>query len=229
MAGIDKYTLALFEFDDPTNIAKDSMDSGIVSSTDGAITISSDGKFGSAWYCPDAGNRRIWLNGSFLSGNEWTIDYWLKMIGNDPYSCVVGRWTDTGPHFLMGPYHRNNAGSIVSWRSSFGTEGGLEGKRLWNTWNHYAVVRTEDRFYYFIDGVLQGTGVAERGASYCPSDGYICIGNNGSTANQIIGYIDEIRISTVARWTKNFTPPQLPYDKGVKLLLTDSGALFGGV
>ena len=101
-----------------------------------------------------------------------------------------------------------------------------------NTWYHMALVRqygdrTTSTMSFYIDGVAQFSGVINSATysvgtySFFPawpfSNGFdkIAIGPRFGT-----GYnytfapglsMDEVRISNVARWTSNFTPPSAPY------------------
>ena len=72
----------------------------------------------------------------------------------------------------------------------------------------------------YVDGTSRATGTAT-GHDYTAA---LDIG--GSTlwsGRDFDGYIDEIRISKgIARWTSNFTPPNVPYGSSQRLL---SGAV----
>jgi hypothetical protein len=87
-------------------------------------------------------------------------------------------------------------------------------------WHHIAVVRTgypSGYYQIYIDGVrgvswLSGTGNQMQGQG---SDKF-CIGNNAYDDEGATefgpGAMEEFRLSTVARWTHNFTPPTAPYN-----------------
>lgn len=81
------------------------------------------------------------------------------------------------------------------------------------TWTHIAFVRASGVGYVFVDGVLDGSSFAMTTDFAVQGDN---IGFGSSLANsnnpRLTGsYMDEIRISKVARWTSNFTPPTAPY------------------
>lgn len=84
-----------------------------------------------------------------------------------------------------------------------------------NVWHHFAYCRNGSSHYYFIDGVLQYTVTQSnpysmqtiyfgglRGASSMVSGCYMT------------GYIDEIMVSSVCKWTNGFTPPTSAYTVG---------------
>lgn len=75
-----------------------------------------------------------------------------------------------------------------------------------NTWQHHAWVREGNVWTVYIDGVQQGQ----------VTDSTSTIGNNGAIAmignyfdgeNSMNGFLDEFRISNIARYTAPFTPP----------------------
>ncbi|MBF0451183.1 MAG: hypothetical protein HQK75_10805, partial [Candidatus Magnetomorum sp.] len=80
-----------------------------------------------------------------------------------------------------------------------------------NTWYHIAVVRKDGTVKIYVDGVEKGSGTItediistvdlNNGRAYVGYDDYY-----------FYGYLDEIRISNgIARWTENFTPPDVSY------------------
>jgi hypothetical protein len=79
-----------------------------------------------------------------------------------------------------------------------------------NTWNHFAFVRKGDTFYGFKNGTLTSTAKSSL-AIY--GLGNIFLGKRNFNDNDYFfrGYLDEFRISKIARWTSNFTPPTYPY------------------
>lgn len=77
-----------------------------------------------------------------------------------------------------------------------------------NEWHHIALVRKGTAMYGFIDGILVGTETV----SYDSHD-LLIIGviTNAKSSTWFKGYIDEFRVSNIARWAENFTPPTKPY------------------
>ena len=97
------------------------------------------------------------------------------------------------------------------------------------TWYHFTLVRNSTSIKIFINGVSQTLTVSTAiGTSSVPNfSGEVRIGSgNISSSQNIIGYLDELRISKgIARWTSNFTPETTPYssDSNTKLLLHFEG------
>lgn len=96
-----------------------------------------------------------------------------------------------------------------------------------NQWSHIAIVRTvAGTLKMYVNG--QSVAVTKNWGSYSNTMSYInapllvrCTG----TGN----YLDEVRFSTIARWTSDFVPPTRPYDSTPPvstpgLILTGSGA-----
>ena len=89
--------------------------------------------------------------------------------------------------------------------------GANSGEILLNQWVHRAVVRNGNQFLFFENGVLVSTDESDLVPELTE---YPTIGMYQWTGgNQFFsGYISEFRVSNVARWTSNFTPPTEPYD-----------------
>lgn len=90
------------------------------------------------------------------------------------------------------------------------------GANVLNTWTHRAVVRSGSNLMFFKNGTLEYTyDVGSNVVGYSSSRPW-GIGNWASdlmtTGYPYIGYLDEFRVSDVARWTANFTPPTEPYE-----------------
>ena len=83
-----------------------------------------------------------------------------------------------------------------------------------NTWYHIAAQRESGNFELFVNGISQGTTTGLSGDLYfsaTPTSGQndVYIGSLGQATTQgLNGGMDEIRISSIARYTSgNFTPP----------------------
>jgi len=81
-----------------------------------------------------------------------------------------------------------------------------------NTWYHVAVVRNGSSFTIYLNGVALGTATSSGplGTNTLPL--YIgAVYYNGSLHYYHNGGISELRVSNIAQWNSNFTPPALPY------------------
>ncbi len=79
-----------------------------------------------------------------------------------------------------------------------------------NTWTHYAVVRNGSTCTMYKDGTSVGTP-KDVGSNSQNSAGTPTIGESAGGANDFQGYLDEIRLSSTARYTSNFTAPTSPF------------------
>jgi len=94
-----------------------------------------------------------------------------------------------------------------------------------NTWYHLAVVKNGTTYTSYLDGVQSAT--ITKSFTYPNINSQLTIGSNSAGSNNFFyGWIEEYRVSNVARWTTNFTPPTSAYttDANTKLLLHMDGA-----
>jgi hypothetical protein len=154
--------------------------------------------------------------------------------------------------------------SLYGGRIAFGVHNGSNGYTICgnttlaaNTWHHIAVVRlTSGQMRIFVNGVLdrQYDGPAGN-VSYRVGRGitgnqwynepFLVIGAekhdyDPSTYPSFSGWVDEVRISNVARYASNFTPPNAPFtpdantvglyhfDEGSGTVVQDSSGAAGG-
>ena len=73
------------------------------------------------------------------------------------------------------------------------------------TWYHIAVVRVSGVVSLYLNGVSQGTPQTWAGA--CNPDLFTVGGTPSASGSFGTGWVDEVRISSFARYTTNFTPP----------------------
>ena len=77
-----------------------------------------------------------------------------------------------------------------------------------NTWSHVAAVRSKGQVSLYVNG--NQTGPLANTNAYSMAGFIACIGSQGTNL-YYKGYMDEIRVSNVARWTESFVPPTQPY------------------
>lgn len=93
------------------------------------------------------------------------------------------------------------------------------------TFYHIAFVRSGTTGKIFLNGISQTITVvtSDFGATTIIDFNALlkigCGGPNGSESNFVNGYIDEFRISNVARWTSDFTPQTTPYTSDTNTVL----------
>jgi len=215
--GIDANTILMLHGE---NFADASLNPKIV--TNNGLSISNDGKFGSCIYMSGAGtlNSTKWLQvtlGNYLP-STFTIDFWMKLVGNMQYAAIGT---------LINTSDWNSKGSAGHWMLNMGEgDPSKVQMRIYHSptnidrnsinistptdsaWHHYAWVNNVNVHIFYYDGNAK--------LSFSTSEqiiGTFGIGRGDTRGYGITGGIDELRVSNIARWTDNFTPPIAPYSR----------------
>lgn len=77
-----------------------------------------------------------------------------------------------------------------------------------NTWTHIACIRHGTTTDFYINGTLANTVTDSLTTNDTIYLGFL---QDAASSTYFQGYIDEFRVSDIARWTANFTPPTEPY------------------
>ena len=98
-----------------------------------------------------------------------------------------------------------------------------------NTWYHAALTKSSGTSRLFLNGTQQWSSTSNYNFTQTsvPGTTYVAGGlNSGSLSCLYNGLICEARISTIARYTANFTPPSTPFvdDQFTALLIHGDGA-----
>ena len=150
-----------------------------------------------------------------FSGGIWTVDMWIRpTVGAAGPKALYSHGTDADNYLEL--YANYNAtfgwklGVIVKATSVTVVDFTSDYLAGWtaDTWHHVEFVENGNSWYIFSDGsIVASTTDTSRAADYT---GLVWIGNPGPT-NGYEGYIDEVRVSKVARHTSNFSVPTTPY------------------
>lgn len=154
----------------------------------------------------------------YLSGtSDWTVEYWIYPISNSGYVYHHQRQPGTAYGILIGGqdtatnralYLTNAANS--GWTIS---NKAMASSSLVSQWIHYAVVRYNNQILNFCNGALINTTAYT--INIPVPETYPIIGaywytNNSNTAapnSCLNSYLQDFRISNIARYTAAFTPP----------------------
>ena len=136
-----------------------------------------------------------------ITGSNFTIDFWVYLLNADG-GVIIGAVANGTSHLKLGlsasgiginPMNVGNNEIAINWILPT------------YSWHHVAVVRDNYVVSFFLDG--------QKAGSVTHYFNYTAIGTIlGCTCNHDLYpncYIDEFRVSTFARWTENFTPPEL--------------------
>ena len=205
-----------------------------------------------------------------IGASDFTVELWLKPAPgeNAAGNCSAGNdnWI-VGNIFIdrdvygagdLGDYGLSLFANAVAFgvaNQSSGT--GICGAAVLSdgNWHHIAATRqaATGELRLYIDGALAGQGSGPTGnvsyadgrsTSYPSSDPFLVIGAEKHDAGQsypsFAGWIDELRLSTVVRYSKAFSPQLVPFvsddntaalyhfDEGSSTTVGDSSAAPGG-
>ncbi|SVA80328.1 uncharacterized protein METZ01_LOCUS133182, partial [marine metagenome] len=152
----------------------------------------------------------------------FTVEFFMNlsglMTGHGGSPSVMGQRSSGTSRWSI--YQSRSGLSFYSANGGDGTVDMDTSDVVINQWYHIAFVRNGDVFTWYIDGV-EDTSYTD--AYTIPDVGALMyVGYNGDTSyGEFDGYMDEIRISNVARYTADFTPPTSEFvsDANTKLLI----------
>jgi hypothetical protein len=130
----------------------------------------------------------------FSTGNL-TIEAWIYFN-----SVANGTWVTT--NVTSGFYWQYFSSAISFGRAGGGTDISKSWVPLANAWYHVATVRSGSTVTHYVNGISIGSGTFTDSISATTT---LQIGTGG--AGSFNGYIDDLRITRVARYTANFQPP----------------------
>jgi hypothetical protein len=175
-----------------------------------------------------------------LTSTTWTVEYWARITSHmGAFQATVAIWNDVNGvgnvyYFSTNIYNGTNK---MGFQYNYGTNsdsGALAFGSVLSTgvWQHHAFVRNGNTLTAYLDGVSQGThdmtgrtiditGYNNSGANSVP----VTIGGMSTGSGSFNGYLDEVRISTTARYTAAFTPSTIPFtnDANTVLLIHANG------
>lgn len=183
----------------------------------GATISTAQKKFGSSSFYFN-GNSKLLISSSIdFKSNDFTVDWWEYCTASSNGTRFSSPWTSTfdlDGGFLIG-YHGTSVfaktgPSAGSWNL---VSNALLVSVTTSQWVHWAIVRSGNTFISFRNGVrYSSVSINSGNIHYDPSNPMAVGGYRQFDTDYFSGYIDEFRISDVARWTTNFTPPTAPYE-----------------
>lgn len=209
----------------------------------GNVQISdTQSKFGgSSAYFDGTGDYLITPADSSLSfgTGDFTVECWVRISANSTANSGGTRYANIiatvpsgggGTNYEFGIIgDATNTGTglfFTSWVS--GTYAGPSATFTFakNTWYHIAASRSSGNIKFFVDGTQIGTTQSHNVITNCSNE--MRIAGTAVTAykHELVGFIDELRISNTARYTANFTAPTTPFtnDDNTLLLLHMDGS-----
>ena len=201
-AVVDDHTLLLIH----GSAAQDSSVYAVPINNFGVSISANQSKFGggSLYFNGDA-----YLNANVQVSGDFTLDFWIY-----PISTSIAFPTPVD-YLLAGSGLRGLYLHIFPSLTSFNFQTQAGASQLFldpippNTWTHFAAVTQGGTCKAYFNGVYQGEISGNSGLNS------LYIGELlellGQHITGFVGYIDEFRLSDIARWSGNFTPPDTPY------------------
>jgi len=201
----------------------DTSGKGHVVTANGTAQIgTTQSKFGgAAAFFDGSAGAYLTLDGSTdfaFANSDYTIDFWVRFAALSSgvrYTLYDGRASGTqSPSPTIFADNSTTPGSPVFtyFTNSINAITGTTLIAL-NTWYHVALVRSGGTTKLYLNGVQEGSSFADTQVVVNGGAGRPIIGGNGANTPSatVNGWIDELRVSTFARWAANFTPPAGPY------------------
>jgi hypothetical protein len=160
--------------------------------------------------------------------NPWTVEMWAYPLSVTSYGTLIGgrqnATTDVGILLQF-----NNLSNLLMLSLSSRSDGARDIANLvsansglnLNAWNHVALVftgTTDGHYYLFANGALILT-INNSTPIWRDSWKYFFMGYSTGTSTAFNGYVDELRISNVARYTTAFTPSASAFSPDSNTLL----------
>jgi hypothetical protein len=174
------------------------------------VTSTTQVKYGSA-STRFPGSASITAGSGYDLSGAFTIEMWLWVDGlARAGEILVSLLSGSSNNYV---YIAKNGGGTIG--VSVGPGAGNSALAITaNAWNHVAVTRNSSNVVnIYINGVKNGMGSGQFTVAYSPlTSRVLSIGNDASVGNSLIGYIDDLRITTgVAVYNSTFTPPTVEY------------------
>ena len=155
---------------------------------------------------------------------DFTVDFWVRVSSAFSAQGDMVGIADGGSYASMNFVFQLTASRVPTFYFGGGSVV-LEGSAIAiDTWVHFAAVRVGSRFNLYQAGTSTATATSTStvNAKSIP----LTIGRRGSGDNYFKGWLDEVRISNVARWDADFTPPSSAYRTSTKSTVTATGTLL---
>jgi hypothetical protein len=165
--------------------------------------------------------------GDFVFESDFCIEFWTRLL-----------YSDTGSQMLItnrltGQYNSNDF--FVQWAAELEKlQWGIKGytpqltsnRQRYDQWYHIALVRHNNQVQMYVDGQAEGAAltITDTVGTDIIRVGLLGTGNS----NRLVGNVDELRISDVARYQANFTPATEPFQNDESTLLLIHGEGVAG-
>lgn len=140
-------------------------------------------------------------------GAAYTVEAWVNHTGSAGTTRIAGVIGATNANWVRFGLMSTGKAYFSSGTVDYNTGATTMG----TGWHHLAVSHTATAggtAFFFVDGILQTSIVGNSGSASWAS---MTLGRTPTDTSQWIGQIDEVRVSSTARYTAAFTPPTAPF------------------
>lgn len=214
MAGIDENTILMLhgeDFVDSSFEPKAVMNYGSI--------INDNGKFGKCFMSPaNTSQKRFKTDSLNLGSDNFTIDFWFKTSATLGANSQIFRLNvaDESSYYCGIGLNGNTTGFIVPHISYSGLNWEISTGNIFkpdpNEWYHIALVREYTKIKTYVNGKFAIEYNVLDNSLYSKGESTFLTLSKTMNNSQVSSlYIDEFRVSNIARWTCDFTPPIEPY------------------
>lgn len=142
---------------------------------------------------------------------DFTVDWWEYCTGNSATRFAQSINGGCGGICAGGSANINSlyiSSTGSSWNISSGT---VMFSTTLNSWVHWALIRNESTWTTYRNGA-QFAQITGNETVFTNKNGLVIGSFLYDSNHYFVGYIDEFRISSIARWTEDFAPPTAPYN-----------------
>ncbi|MFA5086209.1 MAG: DUF2341 domain-containing protein [Candidatus Paceibacterota bacterium] len=189
---------------------------GTAGTINGNPVLGATGKFGTALNFDGSGDYvSVVDSGVGVGTGDFTYDFWVKFNAVSGYPNFINSNGGYNPLIRL---HAAEHELAVYMDDTASTSHIFPWTPTTGVWYHVAVVRNSGSLSAYVNGTQIGT--SQSSTESVPQRG-VYIGKQYNADYCLNGLMDEVRISNIARWTSNFTPPTAAYanDQYTKLLL----------
>jgi|TARA_R100000049_G_C1918724_1_gene64415 hypothetical protein len=179
----------------------------------------------------------------FANGGDFTIEFFMRVPDGTPATDnTVFEFYQDGTNYIRIKFVSAGGFEYSVYQSSSTVASITSNNALIsaNTWHHVAICRDGDNYYWYVDGAEHQNAGSPDSDTPAAMAGTLFIGVKGDISGDLIGRLDEYRISNTARYPSGtpFTPTtsQFTSDANTPLLIhcgetivsgtTGSGATF---
>ena len=216
MAGIDSYTKLMLHCD-----GDDSASNHNMTFHGDPILSTSQKKFGSSSLLLDGTDDYLSASDHAdfdFGANDFTVETWARWGTTPSGNQLIAAHYDYGSSDGSWYFRATATGFRAGFSDDRTADDGHYVALDWtysivaDTWYHLALVRSGNNVILFINGVLQSSQAMSLTLFNSTAELTIgCFLNSGTPASLLDARIDEIKMSTAAQWTANFTPETSAY------------------